>query len=141
MCGRRSGTDKAAEAKAAEEQAKQEAAAAEAKAAEQQRIQEAKAAAVETYKQEQAAAATSVAQENRQTSLESTVSPTTPATTTDLPTPDAPKSSSQMRARRLSLLGSSSLSDSGRAIRSSRSGRRGLLTGLGGGIGYFSRFM
>ena len=128
MCGGKSQAQKDAEAKAAQEQKLQEQQAAESKAAEQKKIAEQKAAALEAQKQEEAAkqAAVTQQQETRQAAVEKTA-----------PTPEAPKSLAEMRSRRTSLIGDTSLAASGRSIRSARGGRRGLLTGAGGGMGFF----
>ncbi len=105
----------------AAEQAKQEAAAAEAKAAEQAaaasaraaEIERARADAIETYKAEQ--------ETKRQVEADKVVS------------------SANIRQERISKFGA--VSTAGRASRRSGSrGRRSLITGLGGGIGYYDRF-
>jgi len=122
MCfpGGGGGSTQAAEDTAAE-QAKQEAAAAEAKAAEQAAAAAARAAelerarkdAIETYKAEQEA--------KRQAEADKIVS------------------SANIRQERISKFGA--VSTAGRASRRSGSrGRRSLITGLGGGIGYYDRF-
>jgi len=122
MCfpGGGGGSTQAAEDTAAE-QAKQEAAAAEAKAAEQAAAAAARAAelerarkdAIETYKAEQEA--------KRQAEADKIVS------------------SANIRQERISKFGA--VSTEGRASRRSGSrGRRSLITGLGGGIGYYDRF-
>jgi hypothetical protein len=122
MCfpGGGGGSTQAAEDTAAE-QAKQEAAAAEAKAAEQAAAASARAAEIErartdaiaTYKAEQEA--------KRQAEADKIVS------------------SANIRQERISKFGA--VSTAGRASRRSGSrGRRSLITGLGGGIGYYDRF-
>lgn len=122
MCfpGGGGGSTQAAEDTAAE-QAKQEAAAAEAKAAEQAAAAAARAAEIErartdaiaTYKAEQEA--------KRQAEADKIVS------------------SANIRQERISKFGA--VSTAGRASRRSGSrGRRSLITGLGGGIGYYDRF-
>lgn len=125
MCGGKSQAQKDAEAKAAQEQKLQEEQAAATKAAEQQKVAEQKAAALEAQKQEEAAkqAAVTQQQETRQAAVEKTV--------------ETPKSLAEMRSRRTSLIGDTTLAASGRSIRSARGGRRGLLTGAGGGMGFF----
>lgn len=122
MCfpGGGGGSTQAAEDTAAQ-QAEQEAAAAEAKAAEQAAAAAARAAelerarkdAIETYKAEQEA--------KRQAEADKIVS------------------SANIRQERISKFGA--VSTAGRASRRSGSrGRRSLITGLGGGIGYYDRF-
>lgn len=125
MCGGKSQAQKDAEAKAAQEQKLQEEQAAATKAAEQQKVAEQKAAALEAQKQEEAAkqAAVTQQQETRQAAVEKIV--------------ETPKSLAEMRSRRTSLIGDTALAASGRSIRSARGGRRGLLTGAGGGMGFF----
>jgi len=120
MCGSKKGSQQAAQDTAAE-QAKQEAAAAEAKAAaaaeaaakQAAAIEAARADAIATYKAEQEA--------KRQAEADKIVS------------------SANIRQERIEKFGS--VSTTGRASRRSGSrSRRSLITGLGGGIGYYDRF-
>jgi predicted nucleic acid-binding Zn-ribbon protein len=120
MCGSKKGSQQAAQDTAAE-QAKQEAAAAEAKAAaaaeaaakQAKAIEAARADAIATYKAEQEA--------KRQAEADKIVS------------------SANIRQERIEKFGS--VSTTGRASRRSGSrSRRSLITGLGGGIGYYDRF-
>jgi len=121
MCFPRGGGSTQAAEDTAAEQAQQEAAAEEARAAEQAAAAEARAAdlerarrdAIETYKAEQEA--------KRQAEASKIVS------------------SANIRQDRLAQFGD--IATAGRASRRSGSrGRRSLITGLGGGIGYYDRF-
>ena len=137
--------------KIAEQQKKQEAEAEEARKKAAEEAADAKAAATERLKQEQTAPMSQPLNRQKETtktvipkSLLSTETAATKAATamkTDEPEMEpTPVSSAQARQERLKKQ-QSALGQTGRkGRRSGARGRRSLITGMGGGIGYYNRF-
>jgi hypothetical protein len=117
MCGKKPKADP----RIAEQQAQQRADIAAAKVAERAKVAEEKAAALEEAKAEANRTADTGAAAGRQTETDKVVS------------------AAQTREERVSKFGAEATAGR-RGRRSGSRGRRSLITGLGGGIGYFNRF-
>lgn len=124
MCGRKPRPDP----RIAEQQAQQRADVEAAKQAERDKVAKEKASALEESKAEAARIADVEAAATRQTETEKVVEEAAPV-----------KSTAQEREERVAKFGQTATAGR-RRKRSGSRGRRSLITGLGGGIGYFNRF-
>lgn len=129
MCGRKPRPDP----RIAEQQAQQRADIEAAKVAERAKVAKEKAAAFEEAKAEANRTADTEAAAGRQTETDKVVEE--PDVSLDAPI----KSAAQTREERVSKFGAEATAGR-RGRRSGSRGRRSLITGLGGGIGYFNRF-
>ena len=134
MCGRKPRPDP----RIAEQQAQQRADVEAAKQAERDKVAKEKASALEESKAEAARIADVEAAATRQTETEKVVE--APKETPEVIEEAAPvKSTAQEREERVAKFGQTATAGR-RRKRSGSRGRRSLITGLGGGIGYFNRF-